>query len=537
MIIILFSWIFLLYMISIPGIILKEQLNLSNNKAFVLLYGVIFQTLFASLFAFFYKIDDTFFIINLVLILISSFYVKNKILPFFGSFFANFSIKFKAIFILFVALTALKSAQSPSIFDNETYYIQTIKWINEYGYVKGLANVHPFLAQCSFWHVLQSATNFSFLNYNLNDINGFILVIGFYYFLEKYNLQVNPFIIVNSIFLIFYFQFIDSPSPDLPILVITSIIFYEFIFEKLQSENKKALLFFIIFLIFIKLTVIPLLLLAFYILWNEKKARYFFIVLSSLFGTIWIIKNSIITGYPLFPLSIIDFNLDWKLPAESVNYMYKNINNLGYASNASLNKSYTIIEKLTYWIQLNGINRIFNIGSILLILITPFTPFYRKNSKFKLLYVILVIHFIFLLLTSPQYRFFLSTFIFLSCINIYQLLSDKLLKTNLLLIFFSTLLLSSSIIYDIKSISNQSKFHFSQIINPESVSKYKNEKIEEVQKGNIKFYSPNLPNLYETANGNLPCVNKKLLEFYSFYPQLRTSSFEDGFYSKKIKDE
>ena len=167
MIIILFSWIFLLYMISIPGIILKEQLNLSNNKAFVLLYGVIFQTLFASLFAFFYKIDDTFFIINLVLILISSFYVKNKILPFFGSFFENFSIKFKAIFILFVALTALKSAQSPSIFDNETYYIQTIKWINEYGYVKGLANVHPFLAQCSFWHVLQSATNFSILNYEI----------------------------------------------------------------------------------------------------------------------------------------------------------------------------------------------------------------------------------------------------------------------------------------------------------------------------------------------------------------------------------
>ena len=72
----------------------------------------------------------------------------------------------------------------------------------------------------------------------------------------------------------------------------------------------------------------------------------------------------------MFPLSIIDFNLDWKLPAESVNYMYKNINNLGYASNASLKKSYTIIEKLTYWIQLNGINRIFNIGTILLILIT-----------------------------------------------------------------------------------------------------------------------------------------------------------------------
>ena len=205
MIIILFSWIVLLYMISIPGIILKEQLNLSDNKAFILLYGVIFQTFFASLFAFFYKIDATFFIINLLLIAISSFYVKNKILPFFNSFLANFSLKFKIIFLFFVVVTALKSAQLPSIFDNETYYIQTIKWLNEYGYVKGLANVHPFLAQCSFWHVLQSANNFSFLNYNLNDINGFILIVGFYYFIEKYRLQSNLFIIVNSLFLIFYY--------------------------------------------------------------------------------------------------------------------------------------------------------------------------------------------------------------------------------------------------------------------------------------------------------------------------------------------
>jgi hypothetical protein len=537
MIIILFSWIVLLYMISIPGIILKEQLNLSDNKAFILLYGVIFQTFFASLFAFFYKIDATFFIINLLLIVISSFYVKNKILPFFSSFLANFNLKFKIIFLFFVVATALKSAQLPSIFDNETYYIQTIKWLNEYGYVKGLANVHPFLAQCSFWHVLQSANNFSFLNNNLNDINGFILIVGFYYFIEKYRLQSNPFIIVNSLFLIFYYQFIDSPSPDLPILVITSVIFYEFIFTELQTENKKALLLFIIFLIFIKLTVIPLLLLAFYILCKEIKATYFFFITSFIFGSVWIIKNSIITGYPLFPLSIIDLNLDWKLPAESVNYMYKNINNLGYASNASIHSSYSIFQKLTYWIQLNGINRIFNLGTILLIVITPFTPFYRKNSKLKLVYVILIIHFIFLLLNSPQYRFFLPTFIFLSSLIIHQILSNKQLITNFVILFFSSVLLILSVVYDVKSISNHSKFQFSQLIKPEPISKYKNVKFEEIQMGNLKFYSPNLPNLYETTNGKLPCVNKKLLDFYSFYPQQRTSDINDGFYSKKMNDE
>ena len=94
-----------------------------------------------------------------------------------------------------------------------------------------------------------------------------------------------------------------------------------------------------------------------------------------------------------------------------------------------------------------------------------------------------------------------------------------------------------SVVYDVKSISNHSKFQFSQLIKPEPISKYKNVKIEEIQMGNLKFYSPNLPNLYETTNGKLPCVNKKLLDFYSFYPQQRTSDINDGFYSKKMNDE
>ena len=160
MIVILISWVVIFYMISITGIIAKESLNLSNNKAFILLYGIIFQTLFIASFAFFYKIGTVFFIINALIITFLSFAIKEKIKLFFNSLLESFDSKSKVIFFVFIIITALKSAQSSSIFDNETYYIQTIKWLNEYGYVKGIANVHPFLAQCSFWHVFQSGFNF-----------------------------------------------------------------------------------------------------------------------------------------------------------------------------------------------------------------------------------------------------------------------------------------------------------------------------------------------------------------------------------------
>jgi len=79
---------------------------------------------------------------------------------------------------LFFVLILNHCSQSPLLIDNETYYIQTIKWLNEYGFVKGLANLHVFLGQTSGWHIAQSVFNFSFLYANFNDLSGYALTLG-----------------------------------------------------------------------------------------------------------------------------------------------------------------------------------------------------------------------------------------------------------------------------------------------------------------------------------------------------------------------
>ena len=533
MIVILISWVVIFYMISISGIIARESFNLSNNKAFILLYGIIFQTLFITSFAFFYKIGTVFFIINALIIIFLSFAIKEKIKLFFNSLLESFDCKSKVIFLVFIIIIALKSAQSPSIFDNETYYIQTIKWLNEYGYVKGIANVHPFLAQCSFWHVFQSGFNFSFITNSLNDVNGLMLIIGFYYYLEKNRIQPNLLYIVNGLFLVIYIQFIDAPSPDLPILVFLSILFNEFIFNPLNTQNRRSLILFLLFSVFIKLTVVPLLLLLFYLVEKNRKAIFFCVYLSFTFGVVWVIKNVIITGYHLFPLSLIDFNFDWKLPIETMDYMYKNINNLGYAENATLSKKYNLFQKLNFWIHLKGINGFFNIGILCLFVIIPFTKIFKTNSKFKVIYFIALVHFVFLLVNSPQYRFFLATYIFFGSLIVHEILSYIKYTNKTSIIISGLFLMAICLLIDVKNINNNSIFNYSQIITPASNSKYKKVKFEEKKIGNFLFYDPKLPNLYETSNGNLPCVNEKLFDFYSFYPQQRTSTIKDGFYSKK----
>ncbi|WP_445719078.1 LIC_10190 family membrane protein [Flavobacterium sp.] len=537
MIVVIISWLLIFYMISVTGIVAKKSLKLTDDPTFILLYGIIFQTLFIGIFAFFYKIGSHFFITNCCLVVFASFFIRNELKLFISSLFTTFSLKSKVIFSLFIVLVALKSAQLPSIFDNETYYIQTIKWLNEFGYIKGIANVHPFLAQCSFWHVFQSGFNYSFISDSFNDVNGLLLIIGIYYFFQKYNTQPNLYLIVNSLFLVVYFQFIDAPSPDLPILVFLSIFFNEFIFNNLDTRKRKSLFLFLIFLVFIKLTIAPLLLLLYFILDKEKKIIVFAICTGLIFGITWIIKNLIITGYPLFPLSLFDFNFDWKLPIESMNYMYKNINNLGYAENVSIAHDYSLLEKLNFWIHLKGINGFFNSSIIILLFLTPFTKLYKSIKNFKILYFVLLIHFVFLLVTSPQYRFFLPTIICLGTVLIYDVLMRINFSNNAIIISLSILLINFSLFFDLKNISINEKFNINCVIYLSSNSKHNSSRFKEKSIGNFKFYDPNLPNLYETSNGKLPCVNNKLFEFYTFYPQQRTSNIKDGFYAKKIEDD
>lgn len=537
MIVILISWLVFFYMISITGIIVRKSLKLSNDKAFVLLYGIIFQTLFIAIFAFFYKIGLEFFVLNWFLILIISYALKNEISTYLKLLFISFSLQSKIIFSFLVFIIAFKSAQIPTIFDNESYYIQTIKWLNEYGYVKGIANVHPFLAQCSFWHVFQSGFNFSFISSSFNDINGLLLLVGLYYFFEKYSLKPNFYSIINSLFLIVYFQFIDAPSPDLPVLIFSSIIFYEFLFNTLHSKNRKALLLFLLYLVFIKLTVFPLLFLVFSIVRKNRMLFSFFFKLSLVFGIVWVLKNIIITGYPLFPLSFFDLNLDWKLPSESMQYMFKNINNLGYAENASILNKYNLFQKLNFWIHLKGINGFFNIGTLILFLLIPFTKSFKALRNFKILYLILLIHFLFLLINSPQYRFFLPTFICFGSLVLLEISTYMRFLNRNSVFIFSLFLLSFSLFFDLKKGTILPLFKDNQILFPASTTKYENAVFVKKNIGNLTYFDPNLPNLYETSNGKLPCVNQKLFNFYTFFPQKRTTNIADGFYAKRIKNE
>jgi hypothetical protein len=303
-------------------------------------------------------------------------------------------------------------------------------------------------------------------------------------------------------------------------------------------------------LIFIKITIASLILIPLYLLIREKKGLLFFISAGTITTLLFIIKNSITSGYPFYPLNLFPLPVDWKIPETILEFITEATNNTAYFENSKLNQP-CYLFKINSWLHLGGINRIFNWGILLLFVLALFTKKIQKQNNYKILYFILVIHFIIILSVSPQFRFFLPEFIFFTALFI----SDfcERLQINQKTISYLLLYLSILPILAIELVNfkyfTENKLHqrkaslnWTQIFIPNENSSLSKMPFEKRECRNMEYYSPKENFFFwGTANGPLPCVNKVQLDYFEKYyhiiPQLRTSSLKDGFYSKRIINE
>ena len=236
-------------------------------------------------------------------------------------------------------------------------------------------------------------------------------------------------------------------------------------------------------------------------------------------------------------MSFLETNFDWKMSKTVLEKLAQITIDAGYSENLLKTENLTFFQKIKLWINLDGINSIFNKGILGLFLVIPFTRFFKQTINFRILYFILLFHFIFLLAISPQYRFFLPTFILFFTILIYEISTYIKFSVKNSIVLFSLLILALNLFIDFKNHFNKIILTSNQLLVPNAITKYKNNAFETKNIGNFNFNDPKLPNLYETSNGNLPCVNEKLFHYYHYFPQQRTDKLKDGFYPKDVNNE
>jgi len=560
MILILLSWIYILFTALSFGIAFSKALRIELLDIVTTnILGLFSITILATFWAFFRPIAIWFHVFLVLFALL--FWYKNKVSFAFVlektlNLIHSFSFTFKVLFAISTFLVIAQSATLPFIIDNESYYIQTIKWLNEYGFVKGLANLHLFLGQNSGWHITQSVYGLSFLYDNLNDLNGYCLLLANFFAFEKlrsYFIKGNHMDLLFGLLpltYVFLFQFISSPSPDFPVYVFAFVLFSMYLQNEVTKDTFVIITILTLFTIFIKITAVILLLFPFILLLKNfavlKKQLLLVATLSSLVLLLFVLKNTLLTGYPLFPLLYFRMDdLDYTVPSIIMNFFFsKSVMHSFYIDNVAF-PSASLMDLAKHYFIYNGLSGYIGIASLLTLLVTPIIIIKKQLSK-----ALWTIYFAFLVLavvlcfSSPQYRFYVYFTLF------FLLLWLSLCITNpkwILRLYGLSLLLCGVLLFIPLSfgslttnslLSQNSTFHLNNIFIPEPNSKW-NPKYKGGSVGNMSYHSPVDDSFFwVTGNGELPCVNDKQLKYFEngfFYiPQQRSIDLNDGFYAQKV---
>ena len=304
--------------------------------------GLAITTAYAGFFSIFYKVG---IVANIVMILFCVLFVwldrahYTDILSdinggkFIGRIFGSGSTRIiKVIVFLIFFVAALFFTTEGNFFSDSGYYHeQSIRWIEEFGTVKGSVHILKRLAynSCYFCQCALYSMRDIF-SQSLHCLSGFygILVMG--YALAGFNksIRTNAIRLAPFVYFILLCSEITSPASDYPLVFsvfYVAIRWFELLDDNEEHYSPYALLsLFVVFLISIKLTVGCLILIVIkpaIAMIKEKRIKE--IITSIMAGIIillpYFIRNYIICGWLIYPFTKIDiFNPDWKLPMRHV---------------------------------------------------------------------------------------------------------------------------------------------------------------------------------------------------------------------------
>jgi hypothetical protein len=565
MILILLSWIYITFTTVNLGVLFSKLMRLRVNDFSVTgILGLFLITCAATLWAVFGRIGLEFHVALLAVNGILTLTFRKNISDVYNRFrqqLIAMPVGLKFILGINTLLIVAQCASAPYVIDNESYYIQTIKWINEYGLVKGVANIHFFLAQTSGWHITQSALNFSFLYGNFNDISGYCLLLGNIFAMvrmadyfrngSRHYLVIALLPVANLLL----FQFISAPSPDIPVYILSFMVFFYFMEHYKDPDTSLFVLIVVLtlFAIYIKTTAAALLAIPLLLLISNFRTLRPALAKCFLYGitvlALFITKNTIVSGHPLFPVTGYQFaSNDYSLPQQIADQYFSFTKLCAYFVTPAQFDTMTPADKFIRWIMLPKLHGLFNkIVTVLLVVLPLLIYRYYNRRGMWLLYLTLCCQMALLAVSSPQYRFFLNFILLFSFFIATLFMSKRKLIMPLLALsvaataFVLFVPLTLNRFTKNRFVLETSTFSFDHILLPHHNSKY-DSRFEAITEGNLRYYTPdNIDFYWGTGDGPLPTVNKKQLwrfyRKYGVFPQQRTDDMADGFYAKEMKNE
>lgn len=337
----------------------------------------------------------------------------------------------KVIFlVLLFLLYAYGTSRGIIHYDTGLYHAQSIRWIEEYGIVKGLGNLHCRLAYNSASFALSALYSMAFLGgRSYHAVAGFLALLVAIVCSELADLVRRKYVkpsdfarVMGIYYLLMIFDEMVSPASDY-FMVLTAFYLVIRWMDLLEAGEETifpyAMLCVLgVFLLTVKLSAALIILLTLKpaaALLRGKKWREtaLYLGLGILGAAPFLIRNVLLSGWLVYPFTGIDlFRVDWKIPEGIAAYDAKEIQVWGRGYSDVAKYDMPIRSWLPDWFwSLGGMDRLLVLAAVvsvlvfLLRLILTLWKVYQVRADKLLLEGVISICFLFWLFSSPLIRY------------------------------------------------------------------------------------------------------------------------------------
>ena len=427
---------FLGYSILLKRFLFYSKNNYEYFNDYDIFFGIALVFVIIFLFNIFLPLiyfTELFFIIGVLL-----FMFLKKHIEFNNKIFSFFIILFALVFITY---------DTQTVYDTKLYHLQILNWSSFYKLNFGLANLEIRFGTNSFWQFVLSIFNNPRydvqLLYIFNCIPVSILINQFYISKSK-EINLSFIYIFSCLNFILIFSIIHSDlnglilnslrSPEVDTVgmffLIFSIYFFLKYFENFKHKDYIYCFIFSGLAAITKTSHIGTLLLPIFIFFYSKPNNTRILVIGFIIFFLWVLKNFILSGCWLFPLSFTCFPVfSWSTPMEEIELYSKIVSSYPRAHSSSvsfMNFDYTLnsYEWFYPWLKTyffaTGFFIIFLIVTGLSLLFIIFRFFQKDKNLFlnKIFYTLTIFYIfnLYIWFNAPELRFGYGLFISFCCL-------------------------------------------------------------------------------------------------------------------------
>lgn len=367
--------------------------------------------------------------------------------------FLKFDYKKVILFGLLIVIISFLSNQMVVWCDTYLYHFNAVKWLTDYGTVKGLANLHDRFGVNNATFILGGIMNNWIFRDSVSHItNSLLFIVLTLQFVDcLFSKQKNSLFFIFSLFslliLSLFIGQISSLSTDFGLMIFVLVsTYYTFIFSKDKDFLMLAIPLYTLAATTKYSYFIALIFMGIFIVVKLKREIFSKTNISILFITLFyflafVARNLILSGWPFFPMTIFGIHLQWQVPAE----LAKRFSDIVTAWARLPGPDYVKMMNVNFlqWFPtwfMNNRGNLFYLVSIPPLLIAHL--FSKGKERFGILDFLILVNLVALFytfMTAPDMRF-MSIFIYVEIalilsIFLERIVGNKGLRSILVLLF------------------------------------------------------------------------------------------------------